>query len=144
MSGSAPARRPSSSRICSSSSARRKRRSPPAGQRQESVPLGEGAGKARPAQERRCVLHPAGRAGGSRRPGVGAKTFDQPRCFGFVLPSLRLEVVNLVNTTTNCALEIQKFSNCTLAFGKRAALVALQPSQLIKVSSPDHGSTAFA
>src|SRR6516165_9888839 len=37
-----------------------------------------------------------------------------------------------------CCLDIQKSSNCTLPSGERAALVALQPSQLLNVRSPDH------
>jgi hypothetical protein len=37
-------------------------------------------------------------------------------------------------------IDIQKHSNCTLPCGERAALVALQPSQLLKVTSPNHAS----
>ena len=37
-------------------------------------------------------------------------------------------------------LDIQKYSNCTLPCGERPALVALQPSQLLKVRAPDHAS----
>ena len=35
---------------------------------------------------------------------------------------------------------IKKFPNCTFPCGERAALVALQPCQLLKGRSPDHAS----
>jgi hypothetical protein len=67
------------------------------------------------------------------------KIFDQPCWIWLCFAKSALKVICLVNTTSS-QLDIQKYSNCTLPCGERAALVALQPSQLLKVRSSDHAS----